>query len=158
MVHPFLKLRQNRPKEIKYAHPKLEPILEKTMGVPIFQEQVMKMVVAVADFTPGEADELRRVMSSAWKRKATMGGIEQRLRTGFARHGISSEYADQIYKTIEGFANYGFPRKPLGQLCAFDLCQLLSEMPLSGCVCLRAFEQSAHGLLRSPHDHRRSPA
>lgn len=109
MVHPFLKLRQNRPKEIKYAHPALEPILEKTMGVPIFQEQVMKMVVAVADFTPGEADELRRVMSSAWKRKATMGGIEQRLRTGFARHGISNEYADQIYKTIEGFANYGFP-------------------------------------------------
>ncbi len=109
MVHPYLRLRQNPNPKIEYAHPKLEPILAKTMGVPIFQEQVMKIVVAVADFSPGEADELRRIMSSAWKRKASMAGIKERLLIGFKNNNVSDEYAEQIFKTIEGFSNYGFP-------------------------------------------------
>ena len=109
MVHPYLKLRQNPPKEIQYAHPKLKSILEKTLGVPIFQEQIMKIVVAVADFSPGESDELRRIMSSAWKRKASMAGVKERILIGFQNNGISDQYAEKIFKTIEGFSNYGFP-------------------------------------------------
>lgn len=108
MVHPFLKRRQGKEKTF-YAHPDLEPILGKTMGVPIFQEQVMKVVVAVAGFTPGESDELRRIMSSAWRKKGTMEGIQQKIMQGMKKHGIKPEYAEQIYRTIEGFANYGFP-------------------------------------------------
>lgn len=108
MVHPYLKRRQNAEKVI-YPHPDLEPILLKTLGVPIFQEQVMKVVVAVAGFTPGEADELRRIMSNSWRKKGVMTGIRERLMTGMEKHGVKPEYAEQIYKTIEGFASYGFP-------------------------------------------------
>lgn len=108
MVHPYLRRRAGQDK-ITYAHPRLEPILAKTMGVPIFQEQVMQIVVAVAGFTPGEADELRRVVSSAWRKKAVMHGLRQRLVNGMLNNGIGVEYADQIYKVIEGFAEYGFP-------------------------------------------------
>ncbi len=108
MVHPFLKRRQNQEKVI-YAHPDLEPILKKTCGVPIFQEQVMRVVVAVAGFSPGEADELRRIMSDSWRKRGTMDGVRDRIMTGMKKHGVEDGYAEQIYKTIEGFANYGFP-------------------------------------------------
>lgn len=108
MVHPYLRRRQGL-EEVTYAHEDLIPILKKTHGVPIFQEQVMKIVIAAANFTPGEADELRRIMSSAWRKRSTMESIRKRILDGFTRHGIKIEYAEQIYKTIEGFANYGFP-------------------------------------------------
>jgi DNA polymerase-3 subunit alpha/error-prone DNA polymerase len=108
MVHPYLRRRQNLEK-VTYAHEDLRPILEKTHGVPIFQEQVMKIVIAAANFSPGEADELRRVMSSAWRKRTTMEGVRKRILDGFLDHGISPAYSEQIYKTIEGFANYGFP-------------------------------------------------
>ncbi len=108
MVHPYLK-RRDRKEKVFYAHPDLKPVLEKTLGVPIFQEQVMKIVVAVAGFTPGEADELRRIMSNAWRKKGTMDGVREKIMRGMKNHGIEEQYAEQIYKTIEGFANYGFP-------------------------------------------------
>lgn len=108
MVHPYLKRRQNMEK-ITYAHPDLEPVLAKTMGVPIFQEQVMRIVVAVAGFSADEADELRRIMSNAWRGKGTMDGVRIRIMKGMKDHGISETFAEQIYRTIEGFANYGFP-------------------------------------------------
>ncbi len=108
MVHPYLRRREGK-EEVTYAHDKLKPILKKTHGVPIFQEQVMKIVIDAANFTPGEADELRRIMSSAWRKKSTMDSIKQRILDGFLKTGISYEYGEQIYKTIEGFANYGFP-------------------------------------------------
>lgn len=108
MVHPYLRRRQGLEK-VEYIHPELEKILKKTYGVPIFQEQVMKIVIAVAGFNPGESDELRRIMSSAWRKQSTMLAIKSRLMRGFAANGISQEYGEQIYKTIEGFANYGFP-------------------------------------------------
>ncbi|MBO9665450.1 MAG: error-prone DNA polymerase [Bdellovibrio sp.] len=108
MVHPYLRRRQGL-EEPTYAHPKLIPILERTHGVPIFQEQVMKIVIAVADFSPGDADELRRIMSSAWRKRSTMEAVRERIMTGFKKYGITPEYAEQIYHTIEGFASYGFP-------------------------------------------------
>ncbi|WP_413559632.1 DNA polymerase III subunit alpha [Bdellovibrio sp. HCB209] len=108
MVHPYLRRRQNL-EPVTYAHENLKPILARTHGVPIFQEQVMKIVIVAAGFSPGEADELRRIMSSAWRKRSTMEAIRDRILTGFKNYGITQEYADQIYATIEGFANYGFP-------------------------------------------------
>lgn len=108
LVHPYLKRRDGL-EPITYAHPDLKPILSKTMGVPIFQEQVMRIVVAVAGFTPGEADELRRVVSSAWRKRAVMDGLRQRLINGMLASGAGAEYGEQIYKVIQGFSEYGFP-------------------------------------------------
>ncbi|UYL10222.1 error-prone DNA polymerase [Bdellovibrio sp. SKB1291214] len=108
MVHPYLRRRQGL-EPVDYAHKDLIPILKRTHGVPIFQEQVMRIVIVAAGFSPGEADELRRIMSSAWRKRSTMDAIRDRIMTGFKNHGISEQYAEQIYATIEGFANYGFP-------------------------------------------------
>lgn len=108
MVHPYLRRRAGLEK-VDYFHPDLKAVLGKTMGVPIFQEQVMKIAVVAAGFSPGEADELRRVMSAAWRRKGTMEGIRDRIFRGMKEKGISESNAEKIYKTIEGFASYGFP-------------------------------------------------
>jgi DNA polymerase-3 subunit alpha/error-prone DNA polymerase len=108
MIHPYLKRREGLEQTV-YAHPALEPILKRTFGVPIFQEQVMQIVIAVAGFTPGEADELRRIISSSWRSKTLMEGLRQRILGGMLSNGIGREFAEQIYKTIEGFASYGFP-------------------------------------------------
>ncbi len=108
MVHPYLRRRAGLEK-VEYFHPDLKPVLGKTLGVPIFQEQVMKIAVVAAGFSPGEADELRRVMSAAWRRKGTMEGIRDRIYRGMLEKGIPEINAEKIYKTIEGFASYGFP-------------------------------------------------
>lgn len=108
MVHPYIRRRHGREK-VHYAHPDLEPILKRTFGVPIFQEQVMQVASTVCGFTPGEADELRRIMSSSWKKSDLMHGLRQRIISGMLHHGIQREYAEQIYQTIVGFSSYGFP-------------------------------------------------
>ncbi|PWU14170.1 MAG: error-prone DNA polymerase [Bdellovibrio sp.] len=108
MVHPFIR-RRNGLEKVEYFHPDLRPVLQKTMGVPIFQEQVMKIAVVAAGFTPGEADELRRVMSAAWRRKGTMEGVRERILRGLREKGVDDKNAQAIYATIQGFANYGFP-------------------------------------------------
>ena len=108
MVHPYLMRREGREK-VAYAHPLLRPILEKTLGVPLFQEQIMQIAIAVGGFTPGEADELRRVMSSHWTKPNVMDGLRRRLIAGMLANGIRSDFAEQIYKTIQGFSSYGFP-------------------------------------------------
>ncbi len=108
MVHPYLKRRQGL-ETIEYPHPKLEPILKKTYGVPIFQEQIMKMAMEVAGFTGGEADTLRRAMGT-WRRdRKTLSEIAQKFQQGLIANGLSKEYAAQVFKQIEGFAEYGFP-------------------------------------------------
>ncbi|MEN0058641.1 MAG: error-prone DNA polymerase [Bdellovibrio sp.] len=130
MVHPYLRRRQKQEK-VTYAHPDLEPILSRTFGVPIFQEQVMKIVIETAGFTPGEADELRRIMSSAWRKHSTMEGIKKKILDGFVRHGISPEYGEQIYRTIEGFANYGFPESHAASfaLLTYASCYIKHKYP-----------------------------
>jgi error-prone DNA polymerase len=107
MVHPYLKRRQGL-EPIDYAHPALEPILARTCGVPIFQEQVMSMSMAVAGFTPGQADRLRRAMA-AWRRKGSLGPIAEDFRRGLHAHGITGEYAERLVQQIHGFGEYGFP-------------------------------------------------
>lgn len=107
MVHPYLQRRRGSA-PIQYAHPSLEPILSRTLGVPIFQEQVMAMAVAVGGFTPGEADALRRAMG-AWRKHGTLGPLAEKLMNGMQANGISQQYAQQIRDQIQGFGEYGFP-------------------------------------------------
>lgn len=130
MIHPFIRRRDGL-EPIRYAHPDLEPILGKTCGVPIFQEQVMQIASTVAGFTPGEADELRRIMSSSWKKSDLMTGLRQRLINGMLTHGISMEYAEQIYQTIVGFASYGFPESHAASfaLLTYASCYLKCHHP-----------------------------
>ncbi|MBM4392020.1 MAG: error-prone DNA polymerase [Deltaproteobacteria bacterium] len=107
MVHPYLRRRQGL-EEVEYADPRLVPILERTLGVPIFQEQVMAMAVAVGGFTPGEADQLRRAMG-AWRKRGGLGELTERLMGGLLSNGLALEYAERVCKQIQGFAEYGFP-------------------------------------------------
>jgi DNA polymerase III alpha subunit len=108
MVHPYLQRRHLPPEAVSYPSEELRPVLEKTRGVPIFQEQVMQIAVVAAGFTPGEADQLRRAMG-AWQRSGNMGMYQQKLMDGMRAKGYSETFADQIYKQIEGFGEYGFP-------------------------------------------------
>lgn len=107
MVHPYLR-RRSGDEPITYAHPALEPILARTLGVPLFQEQVMAMAVAVGGFTAGEADRLRRAMG-AWRKRGNLQEMGGRLVTGMTERGISRDYALAVYAQILGFGEYGFP-------------------------------------------------
>jgi len=107
MVHPYLR-RRNGLEPVGYLHPSLEPILKRTLGVPLFQEQLLRIAMVVAGFTGGEAEELRRAMG--FKRsEQRMKAIEGRLREGMGERGISGEAADTIVRSISSFALYGFP-------------------------------------------------
>jgi error-prone DNA polymerase len=107
MVHPYLKARAN-PQAVQYASPALEEVLKRTLGVPIFQEQVMQIAMAAAGFSGGEADSLRRSMA-AWKRKGGMHHFYERLVGAMVANGYTQEFADGLFKQIEGFGEYGFP-------------------------------------------------
>ena len=107
MMNPFLKRRQDL-EPVRYAHPSLEPVLKRTLGVPLFQEQLLRMAMVVADFTGGEAEELRRAMGNK-RSQAKMAAIETRLRSGMTQNGISREAQDEIVQSIVSFALYGFP-------------------------------------------------
>jgi error-prone DNA polymerase len=107
MVNPYLERRQGR-QDVTYAHPSLEPVLKRTLGVPLFQEQLLKMAMVVAGFSGGEAEELRRAMGFKRSEKR-MREIEAKLRAGMTRNGISQEAQEQIVLSITSFALYGFP-------------------------------------------------
>ena len=107
MVHPYLKNRLLKDEEIDYP-PALRPALQRTKGVPIFQEQVMQIAMIAADFTPGEADGLRRSMA-AWKRKGGLGHYHDRLVGRMVEKGYERQFAESIFKQIQGFGEYGFP-------------------------------------------------
>jgi error-prone DNA polymerase len=107
MVHPYLNRRAGR-EEVAYAHPSLEPILKRTLGVPLFQEQLLRMAMVAAGFTGGQAEDLRRAMGFKRSEKR-MKQIEVQLREGMARQGITGSAAQQIITSIASFALYGFP-------------------------------------------------
>ncbi len=106
-VNPYLRRRRGE-EPVTYLHPLLEPILERTLGVPLFQEQLMEMAVAVAGFSPAEADELRQAMA-AKRSEVRMLRLKGRLYAGMAERGVSPESADAIYAALAAFANFGFP-------------------------------------------------
>ncbi|MDH5339799.1 MAG: error-prone DNA polymerase, partial [Rubrivivax sp.] len=107
MVHPYLKRRSGE-EPVDYPSDEVRQALERTLGVPIFQEQVMQLAILAADFTPGEADQLRRAMA-AWKRRGGLGPFHERLVGRMVAKGYTAEYAERIFKQIEGFGEYGFP-------------------------------------------------
>ncbi len=107
MVHPYLRNR-NAPKSVVYESEAIRDVLGRTLGVPIFQEQVMELLRVAADFTPGEADQLRRSMA-AWRRKGGLGHFQQRIFDGMKKNGYSREFAQRIFSQIQGFGEYGFP-------------------------------------------------
>jgi error-prone DNA polymerase len=110
MVHPYLTNREKErnKEEIEYPREEIRPALERTLGIPIFQEQVMQIAMLAANFTGGEADQLRRAMA-AWKRKGGLGPFGEKLITRMVAKGYSQEYAESIFKQIQGFGEYGFP-------------------------------------------------
>jgi error-prone DNA polymerase len=107
MVHPYLRRRQDKEK-VEYPHDLLEPVLQRTLGVPLFQEQVMRLAMVVADYTPGEADQLRRDMA-AWHRTGRMERHRERLIMRMQAKGIAAEFAERVFEQIRGFGEYGFP-------------------------------------------------
>src|SRR5437762_7620401 len=108
MVNPYLKRRQGR-EQVTYAHPALEPVLERTLGVPLFQEQLLRMAMIVANFTGGEAEELRRALGSNRRLQERMREVETKLRRGMTSNGIGEQAQDEIVQSILSFALYGFP-------------------------------------------------
>jgi error-prone DNA polymerase len=118
MVHPYIRRRRGR-EPVTYPHPSLEPILHRTLGVPLFQEQLLRMAMAAAGFTGSEAEELRRAFG--FKRsEQRMKEVEVKLRAGMARQGITGEAAEQIVHSITSFALYGFPECVVGETRVID--------------------------------------
>ena len=107
MVHPYLRRRQGKEKVV-YPSAELAEVLERTSGVPLFQEQVMQIAMVAAGFTPGEADQVRRSMA-AWQRRGGLDHFHKKLVTGMLKRGYSKEFSEQIYQQILGFGSYGFP-------------------------------------------------
>lgn len=107
MVHPYLKRRQGE-EPVTYANDAVKSVLERTLGVPIFQEQVIKLAVVAAGFTPGEADQLRRAMA-AWKRKGGLSHFGDKLIQGMLDRGHDLAFAERLFEQIKGFGDYGFP-------------------------------------------------
>jgi len=141
MVHPYLKRRMDH-KLVTYP-PRLEEALGRTLGVPIFQEQVMQIAQIAAGFTEGEADQLRRAMA-AWKRKGGVDKYEQRIKDGMRERGYDDDFADAICKQIQGFGEYGFPESHAASFALLSyasswlkchqpaafLCALLNSQPM----------------------------
>ena len=107
MVHPYLR-RRNGEEDVEYPSKELEEILKRTLGVPLFQEQAMKIAIVAAGFTPAEADELRRSMAT-FKANGMVTKFEEKLINGMTKNGYTLEYAHRVFKQLEGFGSYGFP-------------------------------------------------
>ena len=107
MVHPYLRRREGKEK-VEYPTPQLEKVLGKTLGVPLFQEQAMRVAIECAGFTPGEADQLRRAMAT-FKHTGSVTKFQEKLVSGMLANGYEREFAERIFKQLEGFGSYGFP-------------------------------------------------
>jgi len=165
MVHPYLRRRQGQ-EAVTYASEAVKRVLERTLGVSIFQEQVMQLAVVAAGFTPGEADKLRRAMAS-WRRRGGIEPFREKLVAGMLARGYAREFAEQIYQQIQGFGEYGFPESHAASFAllvyvsswlkchepAAFACALLNSQPL-GFYSSSAIVQDAqrHGVEVRPAD------
>ncbi len=120
MVHPYLR-RRNGEEPVVYPHASLEAVLKKTLGVPLFQEQVMRLAVVAAGYTPGEADQLRRDMA-AWRKSGRIEKHEKRLIDGMMKKGIGQEFAERVFSQIRGFGEYGFPESHAASFALIAYC------------------------------------
>jgi len=142
MVHPYLR-RRNGEEAIDYPSDAVRGVLERTLGVPIFQEQVMQLAIVAAGFSPGEADQLRRAMA-AWKKRGGLGPFRERLLQGMAERGYSPAFAERLFEQICGFGEYGFPESHAASFAllvyvsawikhhypAVFVCALLNSQPM----------------------------
>lgn len=142
MVHPYLR-RRNGEEPVEYPSPELEDILGRTLGVPLFQEQAMKIAIVAAGFSPTEADELRRSMAT-FKLKGLVSKFQDKLIQGMLKRGYKAEYAQRVFKQLEGFGSYGFPESHAASFallvyvsswikCHYPdvfACSLLNSMPM----------------------------
>jgi error-prone DNA polymerase len=169
MMHPYMRRRQGK-EEVTYPHPSLEPVLKRTLGVPLFQEQLLRMAMVVASFSGAEAEELRRAVGMR-RSMQRMKDLEGRLRSGMARNGIGPEAQDNIVQAISSFAMYGFPESHAASfaliayvsaylkvhyLAAFT-CGLMNNQPMgfySPAVLVK--DAQRHGLRVRPIDVQRS--
>ncbi|NLB57609.1 MAG: error-prone DNA polymerase, partial [Gammaproteobacteria bacterium] len=131
MVHPYL-LRRADPDLVTYPSPELEKVFKRTLGVPLFQEQVMEVAVVAAGYEPGEADDLRRSMA-AWKRHGGLEHHRQRLMEGMLERGYEAEFAERIFEQIKGFGSYGFPESHAASfaLLTWASCWLKQNHPVA---------------------------
>ena len=136
MVHPFLAAREN-PSLAKYPTEAIRGVLEKTLGVPLFQEQAMRLAVVAAGFTPGEADQLRRAMA-AWRRPGVIDRFRTKLIEGMAANGLTGEFAEHVFNQIRGFGEYGFPESHAASfaLLVYASCYLKRHYPAAFCAAL----------------------
>ena len=136
MVHPYLKRRQGI-EPVGYPSPAIEDVLKRTLGVPIFQEQVIEIAVKAAGFTPGRADLLRRAMAS-WRKKGDLEKYQQELRVGLLKNGYTEEFAERIIEQINGFGEYGFPESHAASfaLLAYVSAWLKYHEPAAFCCAL----------------------
>lgn len=157
MVHPYLRRRQGKEKA-EYQKPELEAILSKTLGVPLFQEQAMKIAIVAGGFKPGEADELRRAMAT-FKRTGTIGNYRKRMIDGMIGKGYTKDFAERCFKQIEGFGEYGFPESHAASfaLLVYASCWFKTFYPDVFCAAIlnsqpMGFYQPAQ-LVRDARDH-----
>ena len=156
-VHPYLR-RRNGEEAVSYPHPLLEQCLEKTLGVPLFQEQLMQMAIDVAGFTPGESDRLRQAMGSK-RSRARMAAMRDRLYDGHGRTRHHRRRRRRHREEDRRLRRLRFPREPLGELRLPRVRELVDQVALPHGVRVRAAERAAHGLLRAAHHRaRRDPS
>ena len=129
MVHPYLRRRQNL-EEVSYPSKELEAVLSKTLGVPLFQEQAMKIAIVAAGFTPSEADQLRRAMAT-FRRSGTIQTLQEKMIEGMVANGYPREFAERCFHQIEGFGEYGFPESHAASfaLLVYDSCWMKCRYP-----------------------------
>ena len=129
MVHPYLRRRQHI-EEVSYPSPELEAVLSKTLGVPLFQEQAMKIAIVAAGFTPSEADQLRRAMAT-FRRSGTIQTLQEKMIEGMVANGYPREFAERCFHQIEGFGEYGFPESHAASfaLLVYDSCWMKCRYP-----------------------------
>lgn len=169
MVHPYLR-RRNGEEAVDYPSEEVKGVLQRTLGVPIFQEQVMQLAIAAAGFTPGEADRLRRAMA-AWKRRGGLGPFEDKLVNGMRERGYEETFARQIFQQILGFGEYGFPESHSASFAllvyvsswlkchepAAFTCALLNSQPMGFYSASQLVQDvQRHGVVVRPVDINRS--
>jgi error-prone DNA polymerase len=157
MVHPYLR-RRNQEEPVQYPHPDLRPVLERTLGVPLFQEQVMQIAIVGANYSPGDADQLRRDMA-AWKRHGRLMRHRERLLDGFKAKGIEEDFGNALFEQIKGFGEYGFPESHAASfaLLVYSSAWLKRYMPAHfTCALLNSQPMgfySPHSLVRDAQRH-----
>ena len=136
MVHPYLRRRQGK-EPVSYPSKELEQVLGKTLGVPLFQEQAMKIAIVAAGFTPGEADRLRRAMAT-FRRVGTIHTFQQKMIDGMVANGYEADFAERCFRQIEGFGEYGFPESHAASfaLLVYASCWLKAHYPDVFCAAI----------------------